>query len=84
MKDLKEIEEETIPNVGVFARPLDNDMFTWHAVIRGPPGTPYNGGVYHLELNFTELYPLSPPSITLLTPFTHPNVIGGTICLDML
>ena len=84
MKDLKEIEEESVPTVGVYARPLDNDMFTWHCVMRGPPDTPYAGGVYHLELNFTELYPIQPPSVTLLTPITHPNVIGGTICLDML
>lgn len=85
MKDYKEIEDETIPTVGVYARPLDNDMFTWHAVVRGPPDTPYAGGVYHLEIVFNELYPIRPPTINLLTPITHPNVLAGnTICLDML
>jgi len=27
LRDLKEIEEETIPTVGVTARPLENDLF---------------------------------------------------------
>lgn len=27
---------------------------------------------------------MSPPSITLFTDVTHPNVFGKTLCLDML
>lgn len=48
MKDLEEIEKEKIPTVGVTARPLETDLFTWHANIRGPEETPYAGGVFHL------------------------------------
>lgn len=84
MKDLKEIEENTIPTVGVTARPTDKDIFTWRGNLRGPEGTPYNGGVFHIEIKFTELYPTEPPTIRLMTPLTHPNVFGTSICLDML
>ena len=84
MKDKKEIEENTIPTVGVTAAPLDNDNFTWRANLRGPEGTPYYGGVFHLEIKFTQLYPTEPPTITLMTPLSHPNVFGTTVCLDML
>ena len=36
IKDLEEIEKEKIPTVGVTARPLDNNIFVWHANLRGP------------------------------------------------
>jgi len=84
MKDLKEIEENTIPTVGITARPTDKDLFTWRGNLRGPEGTPYHGGVFHIEIKFPELYPSEPPTIRLMTPLTHPNVFGTTVCLDML
>lgn len=84
MKDLKELENNSIPTVGVTARPMDKDLFTWRGNLRGPDGTPYQGGVFHIEIKFTELYPTEPPTIRLMTPLTHPNVFGTTICLDML
>lgn len=37
LRDLEEIENEKVPTVGVTARPLlENNMFIWHANIRGP------------------------------------------------
>jgi len=59
-------------------------MYLWHANIRGPEGTPYKGGVFHLTINFPQDYPCSPPTITLCTPITHPNVFGTNLCLDLL
>ena len=84
MKDLKEIEENSIPTVGVTARPTEKDLFTWRGNLRGPEDTPYKGGVFHIEIKFPELYPTEPPTIRLMTPLTHPNVFGTEICLDML
>lgn len=65
------------------AKPLDNNIYVWHANIKGPAGTPYSGGVFHLEINFPMSYPHAPPEIKLLTPVPHPNVIGDSVCLDM-
>lgn len=70
--------------MGVTARPLESDLFTWHANIRGPEGTPYEGGVFHLELKFPLSYPNHPPTIRLFNKLSHPNVFGDYICLDML
>lgn len=78
------MEKEKIPTVGVTARPLDNDFFTWHANIRGPEKTIYEGGVFHLELKFPQSYPHHPPTITLFNTIPHPNVFGNYICLDMI
>ena len=87
LRDLKEIDENDIPTVGVAARPLEKDILTWHANLRGPEGTPYHGAVFHLSMAFPDNYPHSPPSVTLLTPLPeHPNVFdgGSRLCLDML
>lgn len=84
-KDLKELEECSIPLVGVSARPLSSSLYTWHGNLRGPVGSPFEGGVFHIEITFPQNYPVGPPAIKLFTPITHPNVPGGTsICLDIL
>jgi len=52
MKDLRELRDADVPLVGVSAAPLDDSIFTWHANIRGPAGTAYEGGVFHMQINF--------------------------------
>lgn len=83
-KDYQELKDCKIPLVGVAAVPDETSMNVWHANIRGPEGTPYKGGVFHVTINFPQDYPCSPPTITLWTPITHPNVFGTTLCLDLL
>eukprot|EP00831_Metopus_contortus_P031985 TRINITY_DN25959_c0_g1_i1.p1 TRINITY_DN25959_c0_g1~~TRINITY_DN25959_c0_g1_i1.p1 ORF type:complete len:1431 (-),score=259.64 TRINITY_DN25959_c0_g1_i1:38-4204(-) len=84
MKDLQEIEKNEIPTVGVTARPQNDNMYIWHANLRGPEGTPYEGGVFHLVMTFPTNYPHSPPTVVLSTPIPHPCVSGNTVNLDML
>lgn len=84
MKDLAEIEHNMIPTVGVTARPQNDNMYIWHANLRGPENTPYEGGVFHLIMNFPTNYPHQPPTISLSTPIPHPCVQGSMIKLDML
>lgn len=83
-KDLKELEDCDIPLVGVSARPLSNNLYTWHGNLRGPKDSPYEGGVFHIVINFPPNYPVKPPTITLCTPIPHRNVFGTTLCLDIL
>lgn len=84
LRDLEEIKKNDIPTVGVTAQPLDNNLFIWHANIRGPEKTLYEGGIFHLIIEIPESYPHSPPTITIPSPIPHPNVFGNSVCLDML
>lgn len=84
MRDAQEIQKNHLPTVGVTARPLDHDMYLWHANLKGPEGTPYEGGVFHVEMKIPTSYPHHPPQIRLLTKVPHPNIFGDYICLDML
>eukprot|EP00469_Lotharella_globosa_P002945 CAMPEP_0167796840 /NCGR_PEP_ID=MMETSP0111_2-20121227/15292_1 /TAXON_ID=91324 /ORGANISM="Lotharella globosa, Strain CCCM811" /LENGTH=168 /DNA_ID=CAMNT_0007690819 /DNA_START=74 /DNA_END=580 /DNA_ORIENTATION=- len=57
----------------------------WNAVIFGPDDTAWEGGVFRLNINFTEEYPNKPPEVRFTTKMFHPNIYeDGKICLDIL
>jgi ubiquitin-protein ligase len=50
------------PPPGVNAGPADeDDMLTWIGTLQGQPGTPYDGGVFMLDLRFPPTYPVGCP-----------------------
>lgn len=64
------------PPDGITAGPVsEDDMLHWEALIQGPEGTPFEGGVFPAELKFPKDYPLAPPKMTFLGEIFHPNGI---------
>eukprot|EP00243_Klebsormidium_subtile_P012824 TRINITY_DN803_c0_g4_i1.p1 TRINITY_DN803_c0_g4~~TRINITY_DN803_c0_g4_i1.p1 ORF type:complete len:284 (+),score=46.02 TRINITY_DN803_c0_g4_i1:27-854(+) len=74
-----------LPSIRV-SLPNEDDLFVWHAVLAGPPGTPWEGGSYPLEVHLSPSYPRKPPdSVRFLTEVFHPNVAqDGVPYLDFL
>ena len=64
----------------------DDNIYHWHGTIIGPVGTPYEGGVFQIDIRFPDDYPFKPPQIRFITPIYHPNIHipSGSICLDIL
>ncbi|KAF2437054.1 ubiquitin-conjugating enzyme [Tothia fuscella] len=74
------------PPEGITAGPAnEDDMFIWEALIQGPEGTPFEGGVFPAELKFPRDYPLAPPTMKFTCDMWHPNVYpNGMVCISIL
>jgi ubiquitin-conjugating enzyme E2 D/E len=60
----------------------------WEATIKGPKDTPYEGGIYNLDILFPKEYPFKKPIIKFTTKIYHCNIrqedgeVGLNILLD--
>lgn len=63
-----------------------DNLLRWKGWIRAPDDTPYEGGVFELDIRCGTDYPLAPSSMKFVTKIFHPNVHfrTGDICLDIL
>ena len=62
-----------------------HDYFNWECGIPGPKGTPWEGGLYKINLKFPEDYPVLPPKCVFEKKLFHPNVYpSGAVCLSII
>uniref|UniRef100_A0A7S4I543 UBC core domain-containing protein n=1 Tax=Odontella aurita TaxID=265563 RepID=A0A7S4I543_9STRA len=73
---------------GVTAKVADGERggnATRHLIgkIKGPQGTPYEGGVFEIDIQIPKQYPFEPPKMKFNTKIWHPNISSqtGAICL---
>jgi ubiquitin-conjugating enzyme (huntingtin interacting protein 2) len=79
-KELADIHNDQ--NSGVAAEPLDPANLTHlKGSFRGPPDTPYAGGIYEIDIVIPDMYPFKSPIMKFITRIWHPNVSSVTVCL---
>ena len=63
----------------------ENDIYKWQAKIKGPPDTPFESGIFYVNITVPDNYPISPPECKFITKIFHPNVDfnSGDICLEL-
>lgn len=73
------------PGISAWPREDNSRIDLLEAEICGATDTPYEGGVFRLEISIPSEYPVKPPRVKFLTPIYHPNIdTEGRICLDTL
>ena len=73
------------PVQGISATPYADNLRYFAVAIEGPTDSPYERGLFQLELFLPADYPMAPPKVRFLTKIYHPNVDKlGRICLDIL
>ncbi|GIY87882.1 ubiquitin-conjugating enzyme E2 T [Caerostris extrusa] len=81
-KELERFRNE--PASGISLWPTEN-INQLKASIMGPNGTPYENGVFYIDIQVPDKYPFVPPNVHFITAIYHPNVDdSGRICLDTL
>lgn len=87
LKEHRELQKEgKKPDADVMLAPVDGNLYQWAGAIRGPDETPYQGGLFRVEVIVPSSYPLAAPSFRFVTNIFHPNVHpkSGEICIDIL
>jgi ubiquitin-conjugating enzyme E2 D/E len=64
----------------------DSNIMLWKATIIGPKASPFENGIFFLNIEFPNNYPFAPPIVKFTTHVYHPNInkTTGAICLDIL
>ena len=82
-KELSDIEKD--PPTAFCINPLADDQYRWTATINGPVDSPYEGGIFFLDIRIPTDYPFRPPKIQFTTKVYHPNInSNGAMSLSIL
>ena len=82
-KELKEMANDPPDNCS--ASIANDDIKHWNAIVLGPQGSPFENGIFHIDIFFPDNYPFKAPKFFFKTKIYHPNIdYRGRICLDTI
>ncbi len=73
--ELNEFKAYLSPNSFYHIEPESKgDFFRLKGYVHGPPGTPYQDGIFHLKISLPKSYPVGAPTVRMTTKVWHPNI----------
>ncbi len=83
--EFRELRKDGLSGIGGSAGIINKNYLHWKACFIGPKTSPYNGGLYWIEIKCDETYPEKRPEVIFKTKIWHPNITeDGSICIDYL
>lgn len=76
-KELADIKADTVSHIDVDT--INDSVTKLKGSFQGPPGTPYEGGTFEVDISIPNEYPFKPPVMKFLTRMWHPNVSSVTV-----
>ena len=82
-KELDQIQKDSCEQFSI--APQEDNILEWNGCIFGPANSPYEGGIFQVNIRFQQDYPFKPPKVTFVSKIYHPNINDkGEICIDIL
>ncbi len=71
---------------GVSITLVGDNLTNWNATVIGPADTPYEGGKFIVNIDFSDNYPFKAPKVHFKTKIFHPNIKQdtGEICAQAI
>jgi len=83
IREIKDCRDDASANITIDL--VDNSPFHLKGSFPGPKDTPYEGGIFEVDIVIPESYPFKPMQMKFITKVYHPNVSSsGAISLDIL
>ena len=82
---MKDFNEKNIVE-GVSIAIVGDSLANWNATINGPQDSPYEGGKFVVNIDYSDNYPFKAPKVLFKTKIFHPNVKQetGEICAQAI
>ncbi|KAI8328746.1 ubiquitin-conjugating enzyme/RWD-like protein [Chlamydoabsidia padenii] len=83
LKEINDIKEDIEAHLTL---QLTEELDHFYATFQGPPDSPYEGGVFLVDIKLASDFPFKPPKMRFISKVYHPNISSqtGAICLDIL
>lgn len=78
-KEIADIHSDNLSNISASLVGNGEDLTHMKGSFKGPPGTPYEGGSYTIDVRIPNDYPFRPPLMKFDTKVWHPNVSSQTV-----
>ena len=75
-KEMADMGVDPIPGASIAL--VHDNIVNWDVTIDGPAGTPFEGGKFVVNIDFSNNYPFKCPVMKFKTKIYHPNVKDGT------